>query len=66
VRNGELAKSPVIINAVDPNRTVTWPGAESMRARPIQESVPGIVWVATVPDGGARGACFSDGRPHPW
>jgi NAD(P)-dependent dehydrogenase (short-subunit alcohol dehydrogenase family) len=62
----ELAESPVLINAVDPNLTATWPGAESMGARPIEESVPGIVWAATLPDNGPRGGFFRDGLPHPW
>jgi NAD(P)-dependent dehydrogenase (short-subunit alcohol dehydrogenase family) len=62
----ELADSPVLINAVDPNLTATWPGAESMGARPIEQSVPGILWAATLPDDGPRGGFFRDGQPHPW
>ena len=33
----ELADAPVIINAVDPSLTATWPGAETMGARPVTE-----------------------------
>jgi NAD(P)-dependent dehydrogenase (short-subunit alcohol dehydrogenase family) len=62
----ELAGTPVIINAVDPGLTATWPGAETMGARPIADSVPGIVWAATLPDDGPRGGFFRDGQPHPW
>jgi NAD(P)-dependent dehydrogenase (short-subunit alcohol dehydrogenase family) len=62
----ELADTPVVINAVDPNLTATWMGAESMGARPIADSVPGIVWAATLPDDGPRGGFFRDGEPHPW
>jgi NAD(P)-dependent dehydrogenase (short-subunit alcohol dehydrogenase family) len=62
----ELADTPVIVNAVDPDLTATWPGAESMGARPVSESVPGIVWAATLPDDGPRGSFFRDGHPHPW
>lgn len=62
----ELDGTPVIVNAVDPDLTATWPGAEAMGARPVAESVPGIVWAATLPDGGPRGGFFRDGRPHPW
>jgi NAD(P)-dependent dehydrogenase (short-subunit alcohol dehydrogenase family) len=62
----ELAETPVIVNAVDPDLTATWPGAESMGARPIIDSVPGIVWAATLPDGGPRGGFFRDGRPLHW
>ncbi len=62
----ELADTPVIVNAVDPNLTATWPGAEQMGARPVTDSVPGILWAATLPDDGPRGGFFRDGTPHPW
>jgi NAD(P)-dependent dehydrogenase (short-subunit alcohol dehydrogenase family) len=62
----ELDGTPVIVNAVDPDLTATWPGAEAMGARPVSASVPGIVWAATLPDDGPRGGFFRDGRPHPW
>jgi NAD(P)-dependent dehydrogenase (short-subunit alcohol dehydrogenase family) len=62
----ELDGTPVIVNAVDPDLTATWPGAEAMGARPVTESVPGIVWAATLPDDGPRGGFFRDGQPHPW
>jgi len=56
----------VIVNAVDPDLTATWPGAEAMGARPVTASVAGIAWAATLPDDGPRGGFFRDGRPHPW
>jgi NAD(P)-dependent dehydrogenase (short-subunit alcohol dehydrogenase family) len=62
----ELADTPVIVNAVDPDLTATWAGAEQMGARPVSDSVPGIVWAATLPDDGPRGGFFRDGQPHPW
>lgn len=62
----ELADTPVIVNAVDPDLTATWPGAESMGARPVTASVPGVVWAATLPDDGPRGGFFRDAQPHPW
>jgi NAD(P)-dependent dehydrogenase (short-subunit alcohol dehydrogenase family) len=62
----ELADAPVIINAVDPDLTATWPGAETMGARAVTDSVPGIIWAATLPDDGPRGGFFRDGQPHPW
>jgi len=62
----ELARTPVLVNAVDPDLTATWPGAESMGARPIIDSVPGIIWAATLPDDGPRGGFYRDGRAHPW
>lgn len=33
----ELADSPVLVTAVDPDLTATWPGAEAMGARPAAE-----------------------------
>ena len=62
----ELDGTPVIVNAVDPGLTATWPGAEAMDARPVADSVPGIVWAATLPDDGPRGGFFRDKQPHPW
>ena len=62
----ELDGTPVIVNAVDPDLTATWPGAQAMGARPVSASVPGIVWAATLPDDEPRGGFFRDGRPHPW
>ena len=62
----EFAGTPVIINAVDPDLTATWPGAEAMGARSVAASVPGIIWAATLPDDGPRGGFFRDGKPHPW
>ena len=62
----ELADSPIVVNAVDPDLTATWPGAEQMGARPASHSVPGIVWAATLPDDGPRGGFFRDAQPHPW
>ncbi len=51
----DIADTPVIVNAVDPNLTATWPGAEQTGARPVTDSVPGILWAATLPDDGPRG-----------
>jgi hypothetical protein len=62
----ELDGTSVIVNAVDPGLTATWPGAEAMGARPVADSVPGIVWAATLPDDGPRGGFFRDEQPHPW
>jgi NAD(P)-dependent dehydrogenase (short-subunit alcohol dehydrogenase family) len=62
----ELDDTPIIVNAVDPDLTATWPGAEQMGARPTSDSVPGIVWAATLPDDGPRGGFFRDGNPLPW
>lgn len=62
----ELHGTPLIVNAVDPDLTATWPGAKAMGARPVTDSVPGIIWAATLPDDGPRGGFFRDKQPHPW
>ncbi|MDF8263223.1 SDR family NAD(P)-dependent oxidoreductase [Luteipulveratus flavus] len=62
----ELADTPVLVNAVCPGLTATWPGAEDMGARPVQDSAPGIVWAATLPDDGPRGGFFRDRAPLGW
>jgi hypothetical protein len=62
----ELADGPILVNAVCPGLTATWPGAEQMGARPVDESAAGVVWAATLPDDGPRGGFFRDGRPLPW
>lgn len=62
----ELAETPVLVNAVCPGLTATWPGAEEMGARPVQDSAAGVVWAATLPDDGPRGGLFRDTAPLPW
>jgi NAD(P)-dependent dehydrogenase (short-subunit alcohol dehydrogenase family) len=62
----QLADGPVMVNAVCPGLTATWPGAEQMGARPVAEGAAGIVWAATLPDDGPRGGLFRDGRALPW
>ena len=62
----ELAGTSVLVNSVCPGLTATWPGAEGMGARPVGDSAPGVVWAATLPDGGPSGGFFRDTRPLPW
>ena len=62
----ELADTPVIVNAVCPGLTATWPGAESMGARPVAEGAAGVVWAATLPDDGPRGSLIRDGQALGW
>jgi NAD(P)-dependent dehydrogenase (short-subunit alcohol dehydrogenase family) len=62
----ELVETTVLVNAVCPGLTATWPGAEEMGARPVAESAPGVVWAATLPDDGPRGGFFRDAAPLPW
>ncbi len=62
----ELADTPVLVNAVCPGLTATYPGAEAMGARPVTDGAAGVVWAATLPDDGPRGGLFRDGRPLGW
>ena len=59
----ELADTPILVNAVCPGLTATWPGAEQTGARPVAESATGVVRAATLPDDGPRGGFFRDCRP---
>ena len=40
----ELAQTNVLVNAICPGLTATWPGAENMGARPVEVSATGVVW----------------------
>lgn len=62
----DLKETGVLVNAVCPGLTATWPGAEAMGARPVPEGASGIVWAATLPEGGPTGGLFRDGKPLPW
>ena len=62
----ELAGTPVLVNAVCPGLTATWPGAEEMGARPVADGAASVVWAATLPDDGPSGGLFRDGRPLAW
>jgi NAD(P)-dependent dehydrogenase (short-subunit alcohol dehydrogenase family) len=62
----EFATTPIIVNAVCPGLTATYPGAEAMGARPVIESAASVVWAATLPDDGPRGGFFRDGQPVGW
>lgn len=62
----ELAGTGILVNAVCPGLTATWPGAEAMGARPVDRSAAGVVWAATLPADGPTGGFFRDGAPLPW
>jgi NAD(P)-dependent dehydrogenase (short-subunit alcohol dehydrogenase family) len=62
----DLAGTGILVNAVCPGLTATWPGAEAMGARPAADSAPGVVWAATLPADGPTGGLFRDGTPLPW
>jgi NAD(P)-dependent dehydrogenase (short-subunit alcohol dehydrogenase family) len=62
----ELAGTPILVNAVCPGLTATWPGAEAMGARPVADGAASIAWAATLPDDGPRGGLFRDAQPLGW
>lgn len=55
----------VLINSVCPGWTRTDMGTEEA-PRSLDEGVSGIVWAATLPEGGPNGGFFQDGFPIPW
>jgi NAD(P)-dependent dehydrogenase (short-subunit alcohol dehydrogenase family) len=55
----------VLINAVCPGWVRTDMGGPNA-SRGLQEGARGIVWAATLPDGGPQGGFFRDGKPVPW
>lgn len=61
-----LQETGILVNAVCPNFTATYPGTEEMGARPVPEGAAGIVWAATLPDDGPTGGFFRDAQPLPW
>ena len=62
----ELTSTGVLVNAVCPGLTATWPGAEQTGARPVAEGSASVLAAAVLPDDGPSGAFLRDGRPLPW
>ena len=60
----ELEGSGILVNAVCPGWVATDMGGSG--GRPVEDGARGIVWAATLPDGGPTGGFFRDGRPIPW
>lgn len=54
----------VLVNSVCPGWVATDMGGPGGRA--VAEGAAGIVWAATLPDGGPTGGFFRDGRPLAW
>ena len=61
---GELRGTRIVVNAVCPGWVATEMGGAG--GRPVAEGAAGIVWAATLPDGGPTGGFFRDGKPLPW
>jgi NAD(P)-dependent dehydrogenase (short-subunit alcohol dehydrogenase family) len=62
----ELSSTSILVNAVCPGFTATFPGGEAMGARPVADGAASIVWAALLPDGGPSGGFFRDGKQLPW
>ena len=61
---GELLETRILVNAVCPGWVATEMGGAG--GRPVEDGAAGIVWAATLPDGGPTGGFFRDGKPLPW
>jgi NAD(P)-dependent dehydrogenase (short-subunit alcohol dehydrogenase family) len=59
-----LRRDRVLVNAVCPGWVATDMGGAG--GRPVRDGAAGIVWAATLPDGGPTGGFFRDGRPIDW
>ena len=61
-----LKAKGILINAVCPGFTATYPGTEQWGARPVSEGAKGIVWAATIDKDGPTGGFFRDGKHIDW
>ena len=62
----ELRDTGILVNAVCPGLTATYPGAEDMGARPVSDGAASVLFAAQLPDDGPTGGFFRDGQPLPW
>lgn len=62
----QLKDEGILVNAVCPGFVATAPGMEKMGARPVSESLDGIIWAATLAEDGPTGGFFRDKKPLPW
>jgi NAD(P)-dependent dehydrogenase (short-subunit alcohol dehydrogenase family) len=60
----ELSGEGFLVNAVCPGWVATDIGGPG--GRPVADGAAGVVWAATLPEGGPTGGFFRDGRPLPW
>ena len=61
----ELRRERVLVNSVCPGWVATEVGGPSAPRTP-EEGARGIVWAATLPEGGPTGGFFRDGEQLPW
>lgn len=62
--SAELKDTKILVNAVCPGWVATEMGGAG--GRPVAEGAASVVWAALLPDGGATGGFFRDGKPLPW
>ena len=62
----ELKEESILVNAVGPGFTATFPGGAEMGARPVSEGAASIVWGAMLSPNGPTGGFFRDGEPLTW
>jgi NAD(P)-dependent dehydrogenase (short-subunit alcohol dehydrogenase family) len=60
----ELRRDRILVNSVCPGWVATDMGGPG--GRPVEEGAAGIVWAATLPDGGPTAGFFRDGQPAAW
>jgi NAD(P)-dependent dehydrogenase (short-subunit alcohol dehydrogenase family) len=59
----ELKDEGFLVNSACPGFVKTDMGGPMGARKPVQEGAAGIVWLATLPDGGPTGGFFRDGKP---
>lgn len=60
----ELRGTGILVNSVCPGWVATEMGGAG--GRPVEQGAASVVWAATLPDNGATGGFFRDGKPLPW
>lgn len=60
----EVAGDGILVNAVCPGWVATDMGGGGGRA--VSDGAAGVIWAATLAEGGPTGQFFRDGRPVPW
>jgi NAD(P)-dependent dehydrogenase (short-subunit alcohol dehydrogenase family) len=62
---GELHRAHILVNSVCPGWVATEMGG-SGAPRSVSEGAASVIWAATLPDTGATGGFFRDGKPLSW
>lgn len=60
----ELRRDGILVNAVCPGWVATDMGGNG--GRPVAQGAASVLWAVTLPDNGATGGFFRDGKPLPW